>query len=71
MSTLLKTVLIKRKSDSFNMRFLAILTTKKMKVRFSFAVDLAQNPNSASELLEEIEEMNKYSYFMGKKLRTH
>lgn len=40
---------------------------KKMKVRLSFAVDLAQNPSSASKLLEEIDEMNKYSCFMGKK----
>lgn len=40
---------------------------KKMKVRLSFAVDLAQNPNSASKLLEEIDEMNKYSCFMGAK----
>lgn len=42
---------------------------KKMKVRLSFAVDLAQNPNSASKLLEEIDEMNKYSCFMGKKIK--
>jgi len=40
---------------------------KKMKVRLSFAVDLAQNPSSASKLLEEIDEMNKYSCFMGAK----
>ncbi len=40
---------------------------KKLKVRLSFAVDLAQNPNSASKLLEEIDEMNKYSCFMGAK----
>lgn len=40
---------------------------KKMKVRLGFAVDLAQNPNSASKLLEEIDEMNKYSCFMGAK----
>lgn len=39
----------------------------KMKVRLSFAVDLAQNPSSASKLLEEIDEMNKYSCFMGSK----
>lgn len=42
---------------------------KKMKVRLSFAVDLAQNPSSASKLLEEIDEMNKYSCFMGKKIK--
>lgn len=42
---------------------------KKMKVRLSFAVNLAQNPNSASKLLEEIDEMNKYSCFMGKKIK--
>ena len=41
----------------------------KMKVRLSFAVDLAQNPSSASKLLEEIDEMNKYSCFMGKKIK--
>ena len=40
---------------------------KKMKVRLGFAVDLAQNPNSASKLLEEIDVMNKYSCFMGAK----
>lgn len=38
---------------------------KKFKVRLSFAVDLAQNPSSASRLLEEIDEMNKHSCFMG------
>ena len=42
---------------------------KRMKVHLSFAVDLAQNPNSASKLLEEIDEMNKYSCFMGKKIK--
>lgn len=42
---------------------------KKMKVRLSFAIDLAQNPNSASMLLEEIDEMNKYNCFMGKKIK--
>lgn len=41
----------------------------KMKVRLSFAVDLAQNPSSTSKLLEEIDEMNKYSCFMGKKIK--
>ena len=40
---------------------------KKMKVRLSFAVDLAQSPSSTSKLLEEIDEMNKYSCFMGAK----
>ncbi len=40
---------------------------KKMKVHLSFAVDLAQNPSSASKLREEIDEMNKYSCFMGAK----
>lgn len=40
---------------------------KNLKVKLSFALDLAQNPNSSSKLLDEIDEMNKYSCFMGVK----
>ena len=40
---------------------------KNLKVHLSFAVDLAQNPNSTSKLLDEIDEINRYSCFMGAK----
>ena len=51
----------------FNGNWTESTNYKKMKVRLRFAVDLAQNPSSASRLLEEIDEMNKYSCFMGAK----
>lgn len=51
----------------FNREWAESTDYKKMKVHLRFAVDLAQNPSSASKLLEEIDEMNKYPCFMGAK----
>lgn len=38
---------------------------KRIKVSLQFAIDLANNPNSVSKLSDEIDEMNRFTCFMG------
>lgn len=40
---------------------------KKIKVSLKFAIDLANNPGSISKFADEIDEMNKFTCFMGTK----